>query len=124
MVVRLFFDSEIAIVVSTVFALFWSWDAQRQYRQPNLLRRIWTWRECELTFFGVFTSILGILAGFYVVEFLSSLMGIIGGVQFILRLAGGLIGMEVTQRLIVKKLRTQFIQAKRDLETSSSPPES
>ena len=118
---RMFFNIELAIVASTIFALLWSWDAQRQYHQPNLLRRIWTWQGCELTFLGLFTSLLGIFAGFYVVEFLSSFLGSIGNAQFFLNLVGGLIGMGVTEQLIVKKLRTQSIQAKRDLETSSPP---
>jgi len=121
---RMFFDIEVAIVASTIFALLFSWDAQRQYHQPNLLRRIWTWQGCELTFLGLFISILGILAGVYVVEFLSSFLGSMGNAKFFLTLAGGLIGMGVMQQLIVKKLRNQFMQAKRDLETTSPPQES
>jgi len=117
---RMFFSIEMGILVSTIYALFVSWHMQRRYHQPNLLRRIWAWHGCEVTFFLVFLQTLGILAGGYLGAFLSSLTGI-GNAKFLLVVVGAAIGMKAMQLLIVKELNTQFMQAMRDLETASPP---
>lgn len=119
---RMFFYLELAVVGSTVFAVFRSWLVQRRYHQPYLFRRMWQWEGLELSFLLLFLPALVMIVGGYLVFVLPSLLGKENPAS-LLASFGVMIGVIVMNYYIIGKIGTQLRQASRDQVEPPSPPQ-
>ena len=120
---RMFFYTEIVIIGSTIFAVLRSWLVQRRYHQPHLFRRMWQWEGLAFSFLLLFSPMVGMIVGGFLVFLLPSLLGKENPASPFVSFAV-MIGVIVINYHIIGKISTQLRQAIRDQEETTSPPQS